>query len=55
MNDEHKLRDVGKPGKKKYFFNPAAPKAETQGSALLNLSFYSFLMFTVPLGVFFIG
>ena len=28
---------------------------ESSNSALLNLAFYSFLIFTVPIGVFFFG
>ena len=57
MSDENKLRDTSiNSVNKRHFFNPdIAPETETQGSALLNLSFYSFLMFTVPLGVFFVG
>jgi hypothetical protein len=57
MSDENKLRDTSKNFvNKRHFFNPdVAPETETQSSALLNLSFYSFLMFTVPLGVFFVG
>jgi len=41
--------------RKKHFFQPNQPEIETSGSALINLGFYSFLMFTVPLGIFFPG
>jgi len=41
--------------RKKHFFQPNQPEIETSGSALINLGFYSFLMFTVPLGIFFLA
>ena len=41
--------------KNKHFFDPKQPVVESSSSALISLSFYSFLMFTVPIGVFFLG
>jgi len=37
----------------KQFFDPKVG-GESSGNALLNLAFYSFLIFTVPLAVFFL-
>ena len=54
-NEDEPVVAKSRNGKKHFFAPSASPEVESMGSALLNLSFYSFLMFTVPLGVFFIG
>jgi len=54
-NEDEPIVAKSRNGKKHFFAPSASPEVESMGSALLNLSFYSFLMFTVPLGVFFIA
>jgi hypothetical protein len=41
------------PSKNREFFQ--VKQVENSNSALLNLAFYSFLIFTVPIGIFFFG
>jgi len=52
---EELTQEKAKRRNKKHFFDPSTNTGdeETSGSALLNLALYSFLLFTLPIAVFF--
>ncbi len=51
---DHQMPSLKKPIKP--FFNPSAPPDEEHSNdALLTLAMFSFVMFTLPIGIFYFG